>query len=165
MRYRLRQFLAAVAGHITLDEHVLVVRLLDPGELRLFKRMPHFDQRHCLDVYHTLICAGHNDPLLLRAALIHDCGKVADNGRAIPLLYYGLFVVIKRFAPSLYRRAADNGRGFLWPFAVHTVHEQRAALLAEMVGSPPEVVAILRDYAAHRVNERTAALVWADERN
>jgi len=41
----------------------------------------------------------------------------------------------------------------------------RSALLAEMVGSPPEVVAILRDYAARRVNERTAALEWADQRN
>jgi hypothetical protein len=163
--YRLRQFVAAVAGYIRLDERALVVRLLDPGELRLFERMPRFDQRHCLDVYHTLTRAGHDDPLLLRAALIHDCGKVADDGRAIPLVYYGLFVVLKRFAPALYRNAASQGRGLLWPFAIHAVHEQRAALLAEMVGSPPELVAILRDYAAHRVNERTAALVWADERN
>src|SRR5262245_18407107 len=163
--YRLRQFFAAVAGYITLDERVLVVRLLDPGELLLFERMPRFDQRHCLDVYHTLARAGHDDPLLLRAALIHDCGKVADDGRAIPLLYYGLFVVLKRFAPTLYQRAADDGRGLLWPFAVHANHEQRAARLAAMVGSPPELVAILCDYAARRVNERTAALVWADERN
>jgi hypothetical protein len=163
--YRLRQFVAAVAGHITLDERVLVVRLLDPGELRLFERMPRFDQRHCLDVYYTLRRAGYNDPLLLRAALIHDCGKVADDGRAIPLVYYGLFVVLKRFAPALYQRAASDGHGVLWPFAIHAVHEQRAALLAEMLGSPPEVVAILHDYAARRVNERTAALVWADERN
>ena len=163
--YRLRQFFAAVAGYITLDERVLVVRLLDPGELRLFERMPRFDQRHCLDVYHTLARAGHDDPLLLRAALIHDCGKVADDGRAIPLIYYGLFVVLKRFAPSLYRHAADDGSGLLWPFTIHSAHEQRSALLAEMVGSPPELVAILRDYAARRVNDRTAALVWADERN
>jgi hypothetical protein len=163
--YRLRQFFAAVAGHMTIDERVLVVRLLDPGELRLFERMARFDQRHCLDVYHTLIQAGHGDPLLLRAALIHDCGKVADDGRTIPLLYYGLFVVLKRFAPPLYRRAADTGRGLLWPFAVHAAHEQRSSLLAEMVGSPPELVAILRDYAAHRVTECTTALAWADERN
>jgi hypothetical protein len=164
-RYRLRQFLAAVGGQIALDERVLVVRLLGPGELRLFERMPRFDQRHCLDVYHTLARAGHDDPLLLRAALIHDCGKVADDGRTIRLLHYGLFVVLKKFAPSLYQRAASDGRGLLWPFAVHAAHEQRAALLAEMVGSPPELVAILRDYAARRVTERTATLWWADEQN
>jgi hypothetical protein len=164
-RYRLRQFFAAVGGHITLDERVLVVGLLDPGELQLFERMPRFDQRHCLDVYHTLVRAGYDDSLLLRAALIHDCGKVADDGRAIPLVYYGLFVVLQRFAPALYQRAAGDGRGPLWPFAVHATHEQRAALLAELMGSPPELVAILHDYAARRVTERTAALAWADGRN
>jgi hypothetical protein len=164
-RYRLRQFLAALAGQISPDERVLVVRLLGPGEQRLFERMPRFDQRHCLDVYHTLTRAGHDDPVLLRAALIHDCGKVADNGRTIPLVYYGLFVVLKRFAPALYQDAARDGRSWLWPFAVHAAHEQRAALLAEMAGSPPELVAILRDYAARRVTERTAALLWADEQS
>ena len=165
LRYRLRQFFAALGGHISRGERVLVVRLLDPGELRLFERMSRFDRRHCLDVYHTLTRAGHDDPLLLRAALIHDCGKVADDGRTIPLVYYGLFVVMKRFAPALYRRAAGDGRGPLWPFAVHAAHEQRAAQLAEIVGSPPELVAILRDYAERRVNQRTAALMWADEHN
>ena len=164
-RYRLRQFFAAFGGHASLDERVMVVRLLDPGELRLFERMPRFDQRHCLDVYHTLARAGHDDPLLLRAALIHDCGKVADDGRTIPLLYYGLFVVLKRFAPALYQRAAGDGHGPLWPFAVHVAHEQRAALLAELAGSPPELVAILRDYAAQRLTEPAAALAWADELN
>jgi hypothetical protein len=163
--YRLRQFFAAVGGQISLAERVLVVRLLNPGELRLFERMPHFDQRHCLDVYHTLARAGYDDPLLLRAALLHDCGKVADDGRTIPLLYYGLFVVLKRFAPALYQRAAGDGRGPLWPFAVHAAHEQRAALLAELVGSPPELVAILHDYAACRLTEHTAALAWADEQH
>jgi len=164
-RYRLRQFFAAAGGHISLEERVLVVRLLNPGELQLFERMPRFDQRHCLDVYHTLTRAGYDDPLLLRVALIHDCGKVADDGRTIPLVYYGLFVVLKRFAPALYRRAACHGRGPLWPFAVHATHERRAALLAEMVGSPPELVAILRDYAVRRANHRTTALMWADEQN
>jgi hypothetical protein len=164
-RYRLRQFFAAAGGHISLEERALVVSRLSPGELRLFERMPHFDQRHCLDVYNTLTRAGHDDLLLLRAALIHDCGKVADDGRTIPLVYYGIFVVLKRLVPAIYRRAAGYGRGPLWPFAVHAVHEQRAALLAEMVGSPPELVAILYDYAAQRLTEHTVALAWADQLN
>ena len=164
-RYRLRQFFTAVGGRVSPAERALVARLLDPGELRLFERMARFDQRHCLDVYHTLTAAGHHDAVLLRAALIHDCGKVADDGRSISLLYYGLFVVLKRLAPALYQRAAGDGRGPLWPFAVHAAHERRAAQLAELAGSPPELVAILRDYAERRANERTDALLWADERN
>jgi hypothetical protein len=164
-RYRLKQFLAAVVGQVSPEERLLIVRLLGPGELRLFERMSRFDQRHCLDVYHTLVRGGYNDQLLLLAALLHDCGKVGDDGRPIPLVYYGIFVILKKLAPALYTRAARDGRGPLRHFAVHACHEERAALLAEMVGSPPELVAILQDYARHQINERTAALVWADEQN
>jgi hypothetical protein len=162
---RLKQFLAAISAHVTLDERVLVVTTLSDSELLLFERMPVFDQRHCLDVYHTLVRNGHNDPHLLRAALIHDCGKLDDAGAPIPLFYYGLFVVLKALAPRLYERAAADGRGPLRRFAVHARHEMRAAALAEALGSPPEVVAILRDYAARNATARSTALHWADEQN
>jgi hypothetical protein len=162
LRYRARQFFAALTARLSSAERTLVVQLLSPGELRLFERMPRFDQRHCLDVYRTLVDGGYVDPLLLRAALIHDCGKVDDAGRPIPLLYYGVFVIAERFAPRLYRWAARDGRGLLWPFAVHAAHDERGALLAAAAGSPPALVAILRDYGARRVTAQTAALLWAD---
>jgi hypothetical protein len=164
-RYRLGQFFTAVGARVAPAERVLVVRLLGPGELLLFERMSRFDQRHCLDVYHTLVRGGHTDPLLLRAALIHDCGKVADDGRTIPLVYYGVFVILQRFAPEIYRQAVSSSRGLLWPFAVHAAHAERSAWLAAAVGSPPDLVDILHDYAARRTNPRTVALRWADEQN
>jgi hypothetical protein len=163
--YRLRQLGAALGARISDDERQLVAQRLGEGERRLFERMARFDQRHCLDVYRTLVRAGHGDPLLLRAALIHDCGKVADDGRTIPLVYYGIFVLLKKLAPALYSRAASDGRGLLWPFAVHALHEDRGARLADLAGSPPELVAILRDYAARRATGHTAALLWADEQH
>lgn len=163
--YRLQQFFRAMTAHLSIAERVLVVQQLTDGELLLFERMSRFDQRHCLDVHHTLVAHGYTDPLLLRAALLHDCGKVDDQGRPIPLFYYGLFVLLKRLVPQLYERAAADGRGLLWPFAIHAVHDQRAARLAELIGSPPELVAILRDYGERRVTTQTLALKWADERN
>ena len=101
IRYRLAQFFNALTAHLTPGERALVAAVLSPAELRLFERMLRHDQRHCLDVYQLLVGGGYADPLLLRAALLHDCGKVDDNGRPIPLLYYGLFVVLKRLAPVL----------------------------------------------------------------
>ena len=165
VRRRLQQFFAAIRARLSPGDRALVARLLSPGEQRLFARMPRFDQRHCLDVCRTLACAGYDDPLLLRAALIHDCGKVGDDGHTIPLLYYGLFVVSKKLAPVLYAWAARDGRGPLWPFAVHAAHEERAALLAAAAGCPPELVALLRDYAARRMIGPAALLYWADEQN
>ena len=138
-RYRLGQFFAALTARLTPDERALVARVLIPGELSLFERMPRHDQRHCLDVYQVLRRAGYADPLLLRAALLHDCGKVDDQGRPIPLLYYGLFVVLKRLAPALYAAAARLGRGPLRPFAVHATHDERGARLAEAAGHHPDI--------------------------
>ncbi len=165
LRQRLRQLFAALTARVSPDERALVAKTLSAAELRLFERMPRFDQRHCLDVYHTLVRGGYDDLLLLRAALIHDCGKVDDDGRPIPLIYYGLFVVVRKLVPSLYRRAARDGRGPLHPFAVHAAHDERGALLAAAAGSPAGLVAILRDYAARRTTVQTAALFWADEQH
>jgi len=161
-RYRLLQLFNALTAHLTPEERAVVAAVLSQAELRLFERMPQHDQRHCLDVYRLLLRGGYNDPLLLRAALLHDCGKVDDRGRPIPLLYYGLFVVLKRVAPALYAWAARDGRGPLHPFAIHAAHDQRSARLAEVAGSPPELVATLRDYAERRITERTRALSGAD---
>ena len=163
--YRLRQFRAALLAGIAPDERELVARLLSPAELALFERMPRYDQRHCLDVCLTLRTGGYDDPALLCAALLHDCGKVGDDGRPIPLIYYGLFVVLQRIAPGVYRWSARVGRGPLRPFAVHATHDERSAHMAEVAGSPPALVAILRDYGARRTTEQTVALAWADEQN
>ncbi|KAB8141483.1 hypothetical protein F8S13_18940 [Chloroflexia bacterium SDU3-3] len=165
IRYRIYQLRRAIAGQISSAERADLVRRLRPAERALFERMPRFDQRHCLDVYQTLVACAHRDPALLTAALIHDTGKVDEQGHGIPLLYYGLFVILKRVAPALYTRAAAYGRGPLRPFATHSSHERRSAQLAEAAGCDAQVVAILRDYAEHRPTPAAAALAWADDRN
>ena len=163
--YRLRQLSAALTARVSDADRALVAQALCPAELRLFERMPRYDQRHCLDVYRTLVAGGYHDRPLLKAALLHDCGKVGDDGRPLPLLYYGLFVVLRRWLPGLYDLAARDGRGPLRRFAVHAAHEERSASMAAAAGSSPELVALLRDYAARRQTERTIALHWADEQN
>jgi hypothetical protein len=165
MNYRLRQFFAAIGARVSTEEQALVAQTLTPGERRLFERMARFDQRHCLDVYRTLLRGGYDDPVLLKAALLHDAGKVADDGRRIPLIYYGLFVVLRRLLPGIYDLAARSGRGPLWPFAVHATHEQHGTRLLVGAGSSAELVATLRDYGERRETARTRALLWADEQH
>jgi hypothetical protein len=161
---RMKQFAAAVAARVGDDERALLRDILTPNEQRLFARMPLFDQRHSLDVYHTLARAGHDETALLKAALLHDCGKVDDNGRPLPLVFYGIFVVLKRMVPALYTRAARSNHPLLRPFVVHAEHDIRSAHMVEMAGNP-DVAMILRDYAARRMTPQTRALSWADNLN
>lgn len=162
---RARQLASALGARISPADQALVASVLTPAELQLFTRMPTFDQRHCLDVYRTLVRGGYSDPALMRAALLHDIGKVDDDGRSIPLLYYGLFVVLLRVAPAIYHRAVRDGRGPLRPFVIHAAHDVRGAQLAAHAGSPSATVAILRDYADERGTALTRALHWADSQN
>lgn len=161
--YRVRQLIAALTACVRPDERVLLARILNNEQIRLFEAMPRFDQRHSLDVYYALARAGCHHPQLLQAALLHDCGKVDAAGRTIPLLYYGLIVLLQHGAPRLYMYAARNGRGPLRPFAIHAGHEHRSAVYAAAAGSDPVVVQILRDYATNRSTPLTNALRAADD--
>lgn len=158
--YRARQFFAALGARVSPAELALVARTLTPAERRLFEAMPVYDQRHCLDVYATLVAAGHADPILLRAAIFHDCGKVDDRGRPMPLAWYVLATILKRF-PGLYLAAAR----FADPVAVYAAHAWRGAAMAAAAGSPPELVAALRHYHDPAPSGRAALLQWADEQH
>jgi hypothetical protein len=158
--YRARQFVAALRARVSAEERALLAATLSPAELRLFEAMPTYDQRHCLDVRHTLEAAGHTDPLLLRAAAFHDCGKVDDAGRPMALPWYVAATILKR-APALYLAAAR----LLPPIAVYAEHAWRGAKMAEAAGSPPAVVAAIRHYHDPAPAGLAALLKWADEQN
>ena len=158
--YRVRQLFAALRATVSPEECALAAATLAPAELRLFTAMPLYDQRHCLDVYHTLVAAGHSDPLLLRAAIFHDCGKLDDAGRPMSLAWYVAATMLKR-APSLYLAAARSCP----PVAIYADHARRGARMAEAASSPPALVATIRHYHDPAPTGRAALLQWADERN
>ncbi|WP_322510830.1 hypothetical protein [Chloroflexus sp.] len=158
--YRIRQFRNALRAKVSPAEYELVTQMLTPGEQRLFLQMPLYDQRHCLDVYQTLIAAGEHDALLLRAALYHDCGKVDDAGRPMALGWYVLATILKRW-PALYLIAAK----LVPAIAVYAEHAARGARMAAAAGCPPEIVATLRHYHDPHPTGRAARLQWADEQN
>ena len=126
--YRIRQFRAAIRATVTPAEYAMVARILPPAEYHLFQQMPLYDQRHCLDVYYTLVAAGEQDPLLLRAALFHDCGKVSDDGRPLALGWYVIATILKRW-PALYLFAARLAP----PIAIYAEHAARGARMAAPV--------------------------------
>lgn len=163
--YRLRQLWSAFHARVSAEEDQLVVRWLSPGEQRLFWAMPRYDQRHCLDVCYTLCTSGYHDPLLLRAALIHDCGKVDDDGQPLSLFWYMLATVLKKGCLPVYMAAAASGRGVLRPVRIYAEHAWRGARMAAAMGSPPEIVATLRHYHDATPTGRAALLQWADEQH
>lgn len=158
--YRARQLLAALRARVSDEERATLRATLAPGELQLFAAMPAYDQRHCLDVRRTLADAGHADPLLLRAAAFHDCGKLDDAGRPMALPWYVAATLLKRL-PGLYLIAAR----LLSPVAIYADHARRGARMARAAGCPPVIVDAIRHYHDPAPTGMAALLQWADEQN
>lgn len=162
-RYRMAQLRTALRADLTPEEVALVAATLAEPEQRLFDAMPRYDQRHCLDVHHTLVAAGYDEPLLRRAALIHDCGKVDDHGRPMALGWYVVATILKQI-PGLYLAVARHG-GVLQPIRIYAEHAWRGAQMAAKAGSPPIMVEALRHYHDPNPTGLAALLKWADEQH
>ena len=73
--YRVRQFSKFCRASVSEAEQRVAAEQLGESLFPLFMKMALPDQRHCLDVYHSLRGSHCDDPEMLTAALIHDVGK------------------------------------------------------------------------------------------
>ena len=155
---RVRQFLAAVRARVSDDEMAVLEQHLDPAQRDLFWEMSPIDQRHCLDVFNTLLRQGHSDPDLLRAALLHDVGK-----RGIRLCHRVAGVLLGAFWPTLLEKLAVNRpQSWLYGFYIYQYHADLSAELAARSGCSPSVVELIRGHHAPSENEQAKALWNAD---
>ena len=140
--YRVGQFIRALTAGVPEEEAAQATRILPPEARGLFRRQAIQDQRHALAVYHTLCRAGHTDPRLLMAALLHDVGKAAAG---LPAWQRAVIVVLGRFAPRLLTWMSQGApQGWRRPFVVHARHPQVGARWAQEAGCPPLTVALIR---------------------
>jgi hypothetical protein len=168
--YRVRQFtlaLGAQAAHWRAED---LAQHLDTPQRTLFRRMPSVDQHHCLAVFRSVCEAGHLEPSLLQAALIHDAGKslgpVGIRHRVLAVLARALF-------PSWWENIQGEPGSRLYAFYVYRNHATLGAELAARAGCSPEVVWLIAHHedeqregqAADRVSRMLAALQAADRIN
>ena len=169
VRYRVGQFLQALTARVSEEKVEQAICTLTPEAQVLFRHQAAQDQRHGLAVYHALRQAGHTNPHLLAAALLHDVGKAAARLRA---WQRAVIVFLDRFAPRLLARLSQGEpRGWRRPFVVHARHPEVGARWAREAGCSPLTVALIRRHQ-HRLvsypteqDHRRAALQAADNLN
>lgn len=153
LRYRVRQFFRALAARVSEEDLEQAVRILTPAPLALFRSMAAQDQRHGLDVYAALRQAGHANPNLLAAALLHDAGKSAAR---LPAWQRAVIVLLEHFAPRLLARLSQGEpEGWQRPFVVHARHPEVGARWAKEAGCPPLTIALILRHEDHIPNCQT----------
>jgi hypothetical protein len=143
--YRFRQGMRALAAWLHPADDTLAAQHLSPALFALYRRMRRSERQHSLRVLQKLLAAGHTDPDLLAAALLHDVGKT----RAPFFLPEKVLVVlVKAAAPRCYQRwGSGSADGWRRPFAVSVQHPAWGADMVAEAGGSPLTVTLVRRHA------------------
>jgi hypothetical protein len=146
--YRVRQFASALAtrGRPLTEAERTEVRVWLPAAAKpLFDAMPHNDQHHSLTVMRALRAAGHDEPALMQAALLHDVAKSAGG---VTLFHRVAVVLLKVVQPDWLARLAQTPTPAYsdprYPFWAHANHPQLGAEMAAAAGCDPLAVTLIR---------------------
>jgi hypothetical protein len=165
IRYRIIQFTRQIAPRRMEPIDAALRSELQPAEWELVARLIAGDRAHLFDTWRRLNETGCRDPDVLKAALLHDIGKVDDRGR-VYLAHRVLAVLLRRFAPRVLERLAGNGSpGWRYGFYLAIEHPRTGAELARLAGSSPRVCWLIAHHQDHGANgdEGLALLQSVDE--
>lgn len=143
--YRLQQGLRALGAGVMPVDDALAAQYLSPSLYALYRRLRRSERAHSLRVLRDLVAAGHTEPDLLAAALLHDVGKTRYP---FPLWEKVLVVLVKALAPRLYRRWGSSvSEGWRRPFAISVQHPVWGADMALRAGSSSRTATLIRYHA------------------
>jgi hypothetical protein len=158
--HRVEQFFSHLTARVGPDDAERARRILPASAWPLFASMPTADQRHGLDVAHRLLAAGHEDPDLLAAALLHDAAK----GDRMRLWHRVAGVSLEALAPRLLERlGSDDAAWWRRPFHLYLHHAGLSADAARAAGCSERTAAFIVGRAAPPDARLEAAFRAADE--
>lgn len=156
---RIRQFVRYLTGRVSAGELAALRECVTPAQLALFERMHRADQRHGLDVVAALRRAGHRDPDLLLAGLLHDSGK----GRSLRVWHRVGWSLVEPHRRV--KRLVLMIPTFRAAFKTLATHADRSAELALAAGCTQLTADLIRHQADATHEELGVALRLADEAN
>lgn len=156
---KIKRTWAYVRARVSSAERDGLATWLTPAQLALFDRMHVADRRHGLDVGSALRKTGTNDPDLLVAGLLHDCGK----GQRVRLVHRVAWSLGQRYGEWIWR-TASHVPTFRYGLDRLRNHADRSAELAAEAGCSPRTVELIR-LQENPIDEAGELLRSADEAN
>lgn len=145
-RYRVWQFWQLLSKRISPEQQAEVRGWLSPALYDVFCKLNLAEQHHAYQVRTTLVAAGHTEPDLLTAALLHDVGK-----SQMPLAVWEKVAIVlgNRFFAQTAKAWGQNQVVSWWrrPFINAYQHPAWGADLVAGAGAPARVVELVRRHA------------------
>ena len=157
---KVRRFGRYWTGRVSQSERDGLGAWLTLPQLALFDAMQRADQRHGLDVVAALRAAGHDEPDLLLAGLLHDCAK----GRSIRVWHRVAWSLSERYGSRI-ERALGSLPGFRAALTTLREHAARSAEMARAAGASELTAELIRNQAEPTDAVLGRALLVADQAN
>jgi hypothetical protein len=162
---KVRQFRTHLRANVRTAERAALETWVPGRLLALYDAMPVADRRHGLDVVASLRSAGGgDDPELLLAGLLHDCGKSTADGRGVGLLPRITWSLGEAFGSWVVRLARPLP-GFGPALDQLRDHAQRSADLVLTAGGSSRIAGLIRDQDSQPADRAGELLRLADEAN
>jgi len=156
MLYRLKQLYDAVFPQVEAQEYAWLASVLTSSELALFSRQTLTEQRHALDVAADLkeqkeiltsVYGERSYQNLLKAALLHDCGKSLFKLQ----LWQRIYIVILTYFPDHLPGILAKKRNILGKtLLIYKRHPVWGRRLAAKAGAGPEVQLLIEKHHSPR---------------
>lgn len=111
--YRVKQFYWALTSDINEQDIKFIKNILNIEELKLFSRLSINEQKHCVKVAYDVKCICNNkqgiidEKLLLKAALLHDIGKIHKK---LNLIDKSIIVLLDKISKGRLRKFSKKSK-------------------------------------------------------
>ena len=157
MLYRLQQFWSALFPHITAQESEFVSNYLNKNELIVFNKLPKSDRKHSIKIALHLSQKYSSDQILIRAALLHDIGKIF---RPLNIFEKTIAVLLHDLSPSLALKLSKKENSIM---DTYYNHPKKGAFLAEHLKLKRDLIFLIEHHHNPTIdNDRLQLLISTD---
>jgi len=166
--YRIGQVIRGLWPRLSAADKAEVARWLTPEQVKLWNRQSRRDRSHSLRVLRTLQAQGWDAAPLMRAALLHDVGKVQAR---LTVIHRSAWVLATHIAPHWAQTWLARPKGWRHPFWVLAEHPHLGAQLARAAGVDEQTLWLIEHHQDKDVKAPPLMRTWwealqkADDQN